>query len=1336
MADVEGPMPQDSLLGTPGSVAGPPTARDVPVPDDSIPTPPDAARVSYEEDEEEEPFCRVCRCPSEPDHELYAPCLCSGSIKWIHDDCLLQWLQVSYNRSGQVEGAVCELCATPFKFSNVYADNAPSVVSWWDFVEGIGTKAWDAFKGLMRIVFVIFLWVICLPFCSTHLAKIMLSRTWHELLHSISLDNFLLDCLIGIVIAAGIVLVILGVSGYRDRLHNPYLRSVPVLFETSPLPAVRMSSPQDMSATDGNNDAEFKEGEDPEAAQWLRQGSADGSVHPLPRIGVVALLEEDSDAGSDSSHCDGGPSAAGSSTQQRSNNDLSKLRTGLHGGEQIGSETVISGTTSDLQTLSTISGYFSSLGGTASLSIDGGSKASHDDIRGAPTSSYSENGTTRTGDRDSVAASSSRGYTDMGAAGSASVTTGYDYDETTTTTDHDHAIEEVEGESVDGNDTDPLLVRPQPPGLEREALHPQDQDPFPPIPMPAMAAGGVEVGGHGEHQVEAEHAGEHLGDDEAGVQGWGFDQEEMDFEELLGLRGSVLDSCENSIAVISFNAVFLTVFAGFPFHMGRLIMHLLSSRIPIAALIEGTGIKVHERTVMSFIIITMIGYWGLIVLFGMWFSIAYYLRARMIRPYDELTIWMLQTVNHSWTLVKIFTVMTSELLFFPICAGWWIDLCTLQMLGATLSDRLAFASAVPVTSLSYHWVLGIAYMIIFSSGVSMIRTQLRPHVLWFLRNPDDPEHRPLQDMIELPMHRHIRRLLTAMLLNGTFSLCVMWGPIQVVRWMIPSVFPIHVSLVSQGIGITFSLFHIVLPKTLEILNLREIFLGGTRWWFETVARILDLESYLLERMNPHNHNASSSTTSNGNTNANGNGGHLNDPATADGPVLAPVPGQGADPAPAPPRPEDAGSGQEEDDPEVNMVDEYARDVNRLGNHLNNSNGSNGHNMGHLSAAGASGSSAGGATAEATGYASPYITPPPDVVYPPLFRVRISIVLVLALFTIAVYNTVAVLFPLILGRWVFSLIFGSHPMDAYAAIFGVVFIWLGATGAVLGARAFAREGSWRRAVLLGVFWLRVVTKCCFCLVLGALMIPLLIGLCLNVTFLSPFARIPLTETPVVMTHYDWFIGMVYFQGWIRLVNSGVLTGAAAWKDRFQTAWNDGVQGIRVGYVVRELIIPLAIPPATFLAVPYTVTQGLLPALGIIPSSVLLIASRFVWFAAFCILALLEIAGVCENWFKVLNKRIKDDKYLVGRRVLNHDRHSREAEQVNMRSRALSRGSSDEGSLINVTAQDGDMESASPTSVAGAGVRLDSSGAAPESYDTGLRQRHVGNTSAGDEVPTVS
>ena len=54
-------------------------------------------------EEDEELCCRICRQPATSDQNLCTPCKCSGSIKFVHQDCLLSWLKMS-NRQN------CEVC--------------------------------------------------------------------------------------------------------------------------------------------------------------------------------------------------------------------------------------------------------------------------------------------------------------------------------------------------------------------------------------------------------------------------------------------------------------------------------------------------------------------------------------------------------------------------------------------------------------------------------------------------------------------------------------------------------------------------------------------------------------------------------------------------------------------------------------------------------------------------------------------------------------------------------------------------------------------------------------------------------------------------------------------------------------------------------------------------------------------------------------------------------------------------------------------------------------------------------------------------------------------------
>ena len=79
-----------------------------PLPKPSIPQPPPT------EEPKEEVFCKVCfeSASTEATGKLIAPCLCSGSVKYIHEECLKTWL-VSQN--ADLKLASCELCHLFYK---------------------------------------------------------------------------------------------------------------------------------------------------------------------------------------------------------------------------------------------------------------------------------------------------------------------------------------------------------------------------------------------------------------------------------------------------------------------------------------------------------------------------------------------------------------------------------------------------------------------------------------------------------------------------------------------------------------------------------------------------------------------------------------------------------------------------------------------------------------------------------------------------------------------------------------------------------------------------------------------------------------------------------------------------------------------------------------------------------------------------------------------------------------------------------------------------------------------------------------------------------------------
>ncbi|XP_040579946.1 uncharacterized protein [Lepeophtheirus salmonis] len=74
------------------------------------------------------PACRICQLPSmEPNNQLISPCRCLGSIRYVHNNCLLKWLEVSSKRRNGT--ASCELCQYQ------YLRHKKFVITHWRFPE-------------------------------------------------------------------------------------------------------------------------------------------------------------------------------------------------------------------------------------------------------------------------------------------------------------------------------------------------------------------------------------------------------------------------------------------------------------------------------------------------------------------------------------------------------------------------------------------------------------------------------------------------------------------------------------------------------------------------------------------------------------------------------------------------------------------------------------------------------------------------------------------------------------------------------------------------------------------------------------------------------------------------------------------------------------------------------------------------------------------------------------------------------------------------------------------------------------------------------------------------
>ncbi|KAI5820892.1 hypothetical protein BZA77DRAFT_367849, partial [Pyronema omphalodes] len=104
----------------------------------------------------QEQVCRICRSEGTPQEPLYHPCKCSGSIKFVHQDCLMEWLQHSQKK-------YCELCKTPFTFTKIYDPDMPKTLPTPLFLRQSIRRLGRDLLFYARAVLVGIVWLCCLP---------------------------------------------------------------------------------------------------------------------------------------------------------------------------------------------------------------------------------------------------------------------------------------------------------------------------------------------------------------------------------------------------------------------------------------------------------------------------------------------------------------------------------------------------------------------------------------------------------------------------------------------------------------------------------------------------------------------------------------------------------------------------------------------------------------------------------------------------------------------------------------------------------------------------------------------------------------------------------------------------------------------------------------------------------------------------------------------------------------------------------------------------------------------------------------------------------------------
>jgi E3 ubiquitin-protein ligase MARCH6 len=206
-----------------------------------------------------------------------------------------------------------------------------------------------------------------------------------------------------------------------------------------------------------------------------------------------------------------------------------------------------------------------------------------------------------------------------------------------------------------------------------------------------------------------------------------------------------------------------------------------------------------------------------------------------------------------YLVIKVILLVVVEIFVFPLICGVWLDICSLKLLNATIADRGHSFTASAGTYVFIHWLVGMIYIFYFAIFVYLLRECLRPGILWFLRNLNDPDFNPIQEMIQQPVTRHLRRFITSIILFGLAIVVLVFLPIEIINKVSAQlnypILPYNISKLNDSLSAELSVellwLHVILPVLLEQNHMRLWAKNFIKLWAIFVSWLLGLRSFLL-----------------------------------------------------------------------------------------------------------------------------------------------------------------------------------------------------------------------------------------------------------------------------------------------------------------------------------------------------------------------------------------------------------------------------------------------------------------------------------------------------------
>ncbi|RYP40392.1 hypothetical protein DL767_001747 [Monosporascus sp. MG133] len=209
---------------------------------------------------------------------------------------------------------------------------------------------------------------------------------------------------------------------------------------------------------------------------------------------------------------------------------------------------------------------------------------------------------------------------------------------------------------------------------------------------------------------------------------------------------------------------------------------------------------------------------------------------------------VIDALNQASGVMKVILIISIEMLVFPLYCGLLLDFALLPLFeNADFKSRLYFTYNFPLTSIFVHWFVGTGYMFHFALFVSMCRKIMRRGVLYFIRDPDDPEFHPVRDVLERNVTTQLRKIMFSGVIYGALVVVCLGGVVWGLSLALPNVLPIHYSSNEPVLEFPIDLlfYNFLMPLAVKFFRPSDALHAMYTWWFRKCARALRLTWFLF-----------------------------------------------------------------------------------------------------------------------------------------------------------------------------------------------------------------------------------------------------------------------------------------------------------------------------------------------------------------------------------------------------------------------------------------------------------------------------------------------------------